>query len=91
MGAEGFHGRVREGIGCYAPRYGHQASGTEFGGRLSGAEDGVQRFVFSAFLIFVFSVISVFRCLRGRVGVVVSSFWSSFGRVFLVLWSWVDW
>jgi|SRR5580704_8599667 hypothetical protein len=25
IGAEGFHGRVRDGIGCYAPRYGHQA------------------------------------------------------------------
>src|SRR5438067_7557579 len=25
IGAEGFHGRVRNGIGCFAPRYGHQA------------------------------------------------------------------
>jgi hypothetical protein len=25
IGAEGFHGRVRDGIGCWAPRYGHQA------------------------------------------------------------------
>ncbi len=25
IGAEGFHGRVRDGIGCDAPRYGHQA------------------------------------------------------------------
>ena len=25
MGAEGFHGRVRDGIGCFAPRHGHQA------------------------------------------------------------------
>ena len=25
MGAEGFHGRVRDGIGCLAPRHGHQA------------------------------------------------------------------
>ena len=24
IGAEGFHGRVRNGIGCIAPRYGHQ-------------------------------------------------------------------
>ena len=24
IGAEGFHGRVRDGIGCFAPRYGHQ-------------------------------------------------------------------
>jgi hypothetical protein len=24
IGAEGFHGRVRDGIGCWAPRYGHQ-------------------------------------------------------------------
>ena len=28
MGAEGFHGRVRDGIGCFAPRYGHQADQT---------------------------------------------------------------
>ncbi len=25
IGAEGFHGRVRDGIGCLSPRYGHQA------------------------------------------------------------------
>src|ERR1051325_1150284 len=25
IGAEGFHGRVRDGIGCFAPRYGRQA------------------------------------------------------------------
>src|SRR4051795_6893634 len=25
IGAEGFHGRVRDGIGCFAPRYSHQA------------------------------------------------------------------
>src|SRR3954462_14859 len=25
IGAEGFHGRVRDGIGWFAPRYGHQA------------------------------------------------------------------
>ena len=25
IGAEGFHGRVRDGIGCFAPRYDHQA------------------------------------------------------------------
>ena len=24
IGAEGFHGRVRDGIGCWGPRYGHQ-------------------------------------------------------------------
>ncbi len=24
MGAGGFHGRVRDGIGCWGPRYGHQ-------------------------------------------------------------------
>src|SRR5438874_8368744 len=28
IGAEGFHGRVRDGIGCFAPRYDHQASQT---------------------------------------------------------------
>ena len=26
IGAEAFHGRVRDGIGCFAPRHGHQAS-----------------------------------------------------------------
>ena len=31
MGAEGFHGRVRDGIGCLAPRYGHQAGEAPFG------------------------------------------------------------
>jgi hypothetical protein len=28
IGAEGFHGRVRDGIGCFAPRCGHQADQT---------------------------------------------------------------
>jgi hypothetical protein len=28
IGAEGFHGRVRDGIGCFAPRCGHQAGQT---------------------------------------------------------------
>ena len=28
IGAEGFHGRVRDGIGCFAPRYDHQAGQT---------------------------------------------------------------
>ena len=31
MGAEGFHGRVRDGIGCLAPRYGHQAGKAPIG------------------------------------------------------------
>ena len=26
IGAEGFHGRVRDGIGCLAPRHNHQTS-----------------------------------------------------------------
>ena len=29
IGAEGFHGRVRDGIGCLAPRYGHQVVASE--------------------------------------------------------------
>src|SRR6476646_7637200 len=29
IGAEGFHGRVRDGIGCMAPRHDHQVVGTE--------------------------------------------------------------
>jgi hypothetical protein len=32
IGAEGFHGRVRDGIGCLAPRYGHQAGQAPRGG-----------------------------------------------------------
>ena len=31
IGAEGFHGRVRDGIGCYSPRHDHQVVGTEAG------------------------------------------------------------
>ena len=39
IGAEGFHGRVRDGIGCFAPRYGHQAGQTaeRLGPRLARA------------------------------------------------------
>ena len=33
IGAEGFHGRVRDGIGCLAPRYGHQAQRVMWGRR----------------------------------------------------------
>src|SRR4051795_4489239 len=36
IGAEGFHGRVRDGIGCFSPRYDHQAfPETGIGGRIS--------------------------------------------------------
>src|ERR1700734_1172796 len=35
IGAEGFHGRVRDGIGCMAPRHDHQVVGTEVGGQRS--------------------------------------------------------
>jgi hypothetical protein len=41
IGAEGFHGRVRNGIGCWAPRYDHQVVRPE--GRRGGScskEDG---------------------------------------------------
>ena len=31
IGAEGFHGRVRDGIGCWAPRYGHQVIEAQLG------------------------------------------------------------
>ncbi len=34
IGAEGFHGRVRDGIGCMAPRHDHQVVGTEAGERV---------------------------------------------------------
>ena len=40
IGAEGFHGRVRDGIGCLAPRCDHQAVAAPRGRR---AEDGAQR------------------------------------------------
>ena len=43
MGAEGFHGRVRDGIGCLAPRYGHQAGEAPLGVR--GEAGGVLRSV----------------------------------------------
>ena len=33
IGAEGFHGRVRDGIGCLAPRCGHQAVAAPAGQR----------------------------------------------------------
>ena len=33
IGAEGFHGRVRDGIGCFAPRCGHQAGQTSLRAR----------------------------------------------------------
>src|SRR5438445_7381172 len=41
IGAEGFHGRVRDGIGCLAPRYGHQAGQAPLeirGPRVSGGD-----------------------------------------------------
>ncbi len=41
IGAEGFHGRVRDGIGCFTPRYSHQA--------IQGSEDGAVSHQLSAF------------------------------------------
>ena len=40
IGAEGFHGRVRDGIGCFAPRYGHQAGKTAPSQLAKGDPDG---------------------------------------------------
>ena len=37
MGAEGFHGRVRNGIGCWDLRYGHQVVGKPDGQRSNEA------------------------------------------------------
>ena len=45
IGAEGFHGRVRDGIGCMAPRHDHQVVGTEAGERVRFVSS---RFVFVA-------------------------------------------
>jgi hypothetical protein len=44
MGAEGFHGRVRDGIGWVTPRYGHQVvqrQRTEIRGQRSEDRTGV--------------------------------------------------
>ena len=37
IGAEGFHGRVRDGIGCIAPRNDHQVVEAEVGFRVNEA------------------------------------------------------
>ena len=42
IGAEGFHGRVRDGIGCIAPRHDHQAE------QEPGARDQIRVSVFTA-------------------------------------------
>ena len=33
IGAEGFHGRVRDGIGCSSPRHNHQVVATQSSGK----------------------------------------------------------
>src|SRR5579863_5912895 len=40
IGAEGFNGRVRDGIGCFAPRHGHQAVPAPARPRRQGAGGG---------------------------------------------------
>ena len=45
IGAEGFHGRVRDGIGCLAPRNDHQVIEAEF--REQRTEDREQIFLSS--------------------------------------------
>src|SRR5688572_31495711 len=42
IGAEGFHGRVRNGIGCWAPRYDHQVVSSE--NMLVGVRRRIARF-----------------------------------------------
>ena len=37
IGAEGFHGRVRDGIGWFAPRCGHQTVDGRIGGKGTGS------------------------------------------------------
>ena len=39
IGAEGFHGRVRDGIGWFAPRCGHQTVDGRIGGQGSDVRD----------------------------------------------------
>src|SRR5207244_10705711 len=43
IGAEGFHGRVRDGIGCLAPRYGLQAVTSRASPGAYGAGSGASR------------------------------------------------
>ena len=43
IGAEGFHGRVRDGIGCWAPRHGHQAGTTHGSATLPRLRRGFRR------------------------------------------------
>ena len=42
IGAEGFHGRVRDGIGCFTPRHGHQVVETGCLGFGSGLDERVR-------------------------------------------------
>ena len=66
IGAEGFHGRVRDGIGCWAPRRNHQVVETEFGGQRS--EDGEQEKKALSFLC----PLSSDLCPLGNMSTVVS-------------------
>ena len=58
IGAEGFHGRVRDGIGCLAPRYGHQA------GKPAPAEAGVCHVTREEVLVRPRAVAGSCRCTR---------------------------
>jgi hypothetical protein len=55
IGAEGFHGRVRDGIGCLAPRCGHQAGQTSMRPRASRGAVWLNRAP-SGSLVWIFSL-----------------------------------
>ena len=48
IGAEGFHGRVRDGIGCWGPRYGHQVDEARSSCMRLLQGDGVRRAIAAA-------------------------------------------
>ena len=47
IGAAGFHGRVRDGIGCWDPRYGHQTVDERSRDQGTGIRDQVTVFLFT--------------------------------------------
>ena len=61
MGAEGFHGRVRDGIGWFSPRCGHQAVDPR-GSGIGGSDIGGQKAEETDAFCFLLSVADVFAC-----------------------------
>src|SRR5437763_2753424 len=65
IGAEGFHGRVRDGIGCVAPRCGHQAVEAARRAPAARGRRGEPRAVGSRLSATAGQVCSEAGCLRG--------------------------